>query len=250
MIKKRLLSTGKVQVIFTTTVKEASTVHLAGSFNKWNTSATPMQLQPNGCWSVLIELDIDKRYEFRYLVNESEWMDDDSPDDFTKNSSGGMNCVVITSKDAIMPDVEDPYSNTPYEVLSIADDPAVGVIAPSDTNRVIQQQKAKILKSHKREAVVVAKASGKLMGNERLKVDAFLVGIFNPTGNLAEQMDGFLNRPRSAAKTGISGNHASGIGYWLELPSSGEISIMNVEITRSTAYDDPHADLLNVEFDT
>jgi 1,4-alpha-glucan branching enzyme len=73
----------------------ADTIHLVGDFNNWETTATPLKLDDT-CWNVTLELDADRAYEYRYLVNNTDWVNDWQADRFTSSESGGDNSVVVT----------------------------------------------------------------------------------------------------------------------------------------------------------
>lgn len=72
-------------------------VHLVGDFNNWDEQATPMVHRPREkVWQVRLELDRGARYEFRYLVNDSEWLNDWHADEYVPNIHGSDNSVVRT----------------------------------------------------------------------------------------------------------------------------------------------------------
>lgn len=76
----------------------ADQVHLSGEFNDWSQSETPLQPgRHDGTWRVTLELDAGRRYQFRYLVNRTDWHNDWSADDYVPNGYGGDNSVVDTS---------------------------------------------------------------------------------------------------------------------------------------------------------
>ena len=98
MLKKRYLK-GKdvVQVTFyTAPALDAKEVCLVGDFNEWDESATPMQALKDGRFKIVLELEPERDYEFRYLVDGSEWHNDWEADKYVPNPHGSDNCVVCT----------------------------------------------------------------------------------------------------------------------------------------------------------
>ena len=70
----------------------AREVRVAGSFNDWQTQATPMVKQPGGKWTAELLLK-PGQYEYR-LVVDGQWQDDPMAARFVANPFGGLNCVV------------------------------------------------------------------------------------------------------------------------------------------------------------
>ena len=56
-------------------VKDASHVHLVGEFNHWNILATPMKKLKNGDFTATVDLGLYREYEFRYLHQVYETID-------------------------------------------------------------------------------------------------------------------------------------------------------------------------------
>lgn len=80
---------------FQITLPEAESVALVGDFNGWSDSATPMKKNKTGVWKVDLALE-EGEYQFRYLVNQSEWYnDEDVP--VVPNIFGSENSVVTVS---------------------------------------------------------------------------------------------------------------------------------------------------------
>ena len=75
---------------------DAEAVYLVGDFNNWNETATPMELLKDGRFKVIIELEPEKEYHFRYLVNGDEWHNDPEADRYDPNPFHGDNSVVTT----------------------------------------------------------------------------------------------------------------------------------------------------------
>lgn len=96
MITKMLSDYGKVRVTFSMPAAIwADTIYLVGDFNGWSSHATPLRLSDE-CWSVSLELEADQEYQYRYLVNGSEWYNDWQADRYEPNEHGGDNSVVVT----------------------------------------------------------------------------------------------------------------------------------------------------------
>lgn len=72
----------------------AGKVNLVGDFNHWNREATPMKMLKNGDFSVAVDLDKNKEYQFRYLLDGSTWINDSEADRYVPNEFQGENSVV------------------------------------------------------------------------------------------------------------------------------------------------------------
>ena len=98
MLKKQFLkSKNVVKVTFYTGAElQAETVYLVGDFNDWDEQATPMEQLKDGRFKVTLELEPEKEYQFRYLVNGTEWHNDWEADKYVPNPYSGDNSVVIT----------------------------------------------------------------------------------------------------------------------------------------------------------
>jgi hypothetical protein len=49
-----------------------------------------------GAFTVKLRLPANGRYQYRYLVNSSEWVNDDAADGYAPNEHGTSNSVVET----------------------------------------------------------------------------------------------------------------------------------------------------------
>jgi len=73
----------------------AERVNLVGSFNDWDTTATPMyRNRSDANWKVSLELEAGQRHHFRYLVDGKEWLNDWHADDHTENPYGSYDSIV------------------------------------------------------------------------------------------------------------------------------------------------------------
>jgi hypothetical protein len=82
-------------VEFRYTDPSAATVHLAGAFNEWSTTATPLSdPDRDGTWEVVIPLS-PGRYEYKFVVNGGTWVAD--PDNPVTGGDYGNSIVEIGS---------------------------------------------------------------------------------------------------------------------------------------------------------
>ena len=72
---------------------QANEVCIAGSFNDWHPSVTPMIHLDDGKW--VKELDLPPgRYEYRFVV-DGRWIDDPAANETVPNPHGGVNAVLL-----------------------------------------------------------------------------------------------------------------------------------------------------------
>ncbi len=99
-LKKQYLKSKNVCKVTFRLPKEAapnaSTVHLVGDFNDWDANACPMKKLKNGSFTVNLDLERGKEYQFRYCVDQESWENDWEADKYVPSSVGGVdNSVVI-----------------------------------------------------------------------------------------------------------------------------------------------------------
>lgn len=85
-------ASGKRTCRFEFQSNEARTVCLAGSFNDWQPSATPMVALGDGHWVKELTLP-PGRHEYR-LVVDGVWQDDPRAKETAPNPHGGVNAVI------------------------------------------------------------------------------------------------------------------------------------------------------------
>ena len=73
----------------------AQEVGIAGSFNDWHPSVTPMIRLNDGKWAKELALP-PGRYEYRFVV-DGEWVDDPSARELIPNSYGTANAVLVVA---------------------------------------------------------------------------------------------------------------------------------------------------------
>ena len=99
MVKKKPLKSKSVCQTTFELSKEAmdgaKKAYLVGDFNDWSSSATPLKAKKNGTFGVTLDLEQGKEYQFRYLVGEGRWLNDDTADKFVPSPFGEDNSVVV-----------------------------------------------------------------------------------------------------------------------------------------------------------
>ncbi len=79
-------------VTFEFDIESKDKVYLAGDFNNWDPSLTPLS-QKNGKWRTTLKLNPGE-YQFRYCTRNS-WYNDWKADKYVPNGMGANNSVVI-----------------------------------------------------------------------------------------------------------------------------------------------------------
>ncbi len=88
-------------VTFTVTpeaAQGAKKVNIAGDFNSWSSTDTPLKKEKDGSFSVTLKLDVNKEYQFRYLLDGYKWENDWKADKYIPAPySNADNSVVVTA---------------------------------------------------------------------------------------------------------------------------------------------------------
>ena len=94
MLKKQYLKSRPVcKVTFSLpTEVEAESAAIVGDFTNWQ--AAPMEQLKDGRFKVVLELNQGSEYQFRYLVNETDWVNDTEADGYVPNPYATENSVV------------------------------------------------------------------------------------------------------------------------------------------------------------
>jgi hypothetical protein len=71
----------------------ARTVHVAGDFNGWNSTRTPLEPTAGGAWTVTIPLD-PGRYEYMFVVDGEQWIADPFATEHADDGFGAQNAVL------------------------------------------------------------------------------------------------------------------------------------------------------------
>jgi len=76
--------------------RDANSVHIVGDFNSWDIYAIPLQKLRDGTFKVTLELEPNREYQFRYLINEENWENDWEADKYVPTPFGNAeNSVVV-----------------------------------------------------------------------------------------------------------------------------------------------------------
>lgn len=73
----------------------ADRICLVGDFNEWSATSHPMQRDREGQWTLEIDLEAGRAYQFRYLCDGERWMNDSQADAYVLNPYGSDNFVII-----------------------------------------------------------------------------------------------------------------------------------------------------------
>jgi len=99
----------------------ASTVHLAGEFNSWSTSADPMTKAADGSFTLTKAL-APGRYAYKFVVDGSNWKEDPAAAEFVDDGYGGKNSVIVVGEGA----AASPAQTAPAATAP----PAAGAVKP------------------------------------------------------------------------------------------------------------------------
>ena len=98
-------------------VGEATSGLLLGEFNNWDyNDGIKLKKQKDGTLKATASLEAGKRYEYRYLLNDGRWVNDQSADHYVHISGFSVeNCVIN-----IPVDVEKPLAAEKKAVVRLA----------------------------------------------------------------------------------------------------------------------------------
>lgn len=96
MLNKRYFKTvAECEVTFRVAPEGAEQVALLTAANNWE--PIPMQKLKSGEFKSRVRLPLAQRIEFRYLVDDDHWINDEAADAYVRNEHGSENSVVDTS---------------------------------------------------------------------------------------------------------------------------------------------------------
>ncbi len=99
-ISKKYLKTKRVSKVTFMLPNEiaagASKAALVGDFNGWDPKATRMRKLKTGEFKVTVDLEVGREYQYRYLLDDRKWTNDDAADRYVPSGvPDAENGVVI-----------------------------------------------------------------------------------------------------------------------------------------------------------
>ena len=100
MLKKKYLKSKPVcKVTFKlekSYVGDVDSITLVGDVNGWDETITPLKKLKNGSFTLAMDIDNGQEIQFRYLVNDEYWINDDAADKYLPSPFPGIDNSVIT----------------------------------------------------------------------------------------------------------------------------------------------------------
>ncbi|MEP6846872.1 MAG: isoamylase early set domain-containing protein [Panacibacter sp.] len=81
------------KVKFSFNLENAETIEILGLNSDWE-NAVIMSKKKDGTFTTEINLPKDSKHEFKYLVNETQWVNEPEADGETTNAFGGTNSII------------------------------------------------------------------------------------------------------------------------------------------------------------
>lgn len=99
-IKKQYLKTKPICKVTFKIEKEqsggAGKVYLVGDFNNWNEISDEMKALKDGSFTITLDLETGREYQFRYLADGKNWINEPEADKFVPSGFGDAeNAVVV-----------------------------------------------------------------------------------------------------------------------------------------------------------
>jgi len=79
--KQYVKSKGSCKVTFRLDKKQVAGAHaaaVAGDFNEWQADRTPMKPLKNGDFTVTVQLDPGREYQYRFVLDGKTWISDET----------------------------------------------------------------------------------------------------------------------------------------------------------------------------
>ena len=95
MLQKTFIkSKGAYKVKFTLKPANAKTVELLGLNSDWE-NPVPLSKKKDGSFSIEIALPKDTKHEFKYRIDQTEWLTEEDADAEAPNGLGSTNSVLV-----------------------------------------------------------------------------------------------------------------------------------------------------------
>lgn len=92
-------TTQECGVTFTIEAPDAETVYIAGDFNSWDSGADPM-IKKGDLWTITLDLK-PGTYQYKFVVNGSEWKPDPNNPNTAEDGFGGQNSVITIGEESM-----------------------------------------------------------------------------------------------------------------------------------------------------
>ncbi len=76
-------------------VANAGKVNLTGDFNNWDTQSLPMRKVKKGEFTTTIELEKDKQYQYKFIIDDQKWLHDNDADKVITNEFMTQNSLIF-----------------------------------------------------------------------------------------------------------------------------------------------------------
>jgi 1,4-alpha-glucan branching enzyme len=98
-IKKQFLKSKPVCKVGFKLSKEvasgAAKANVVGDFNNWNETSDEMSSLKDGSFSLSLDLETGRTYQFRYLLDGTTWVNDEAADAYEASGFGDAKNAVI-----------------------------------------------------------------------------------------------------------------------------------------------------------
>lgn len=94
--KKFFKSKEECEVTFEVSPEQANKVALVSDFNGWQ--PVEMKKSKEGGFRAKVRMPKNGQYQFRYLVDNEVWVNDEAADAYWPNEHGSQNSVVFTAE--------------------------------------------------------------------------------------------------------------------------------------------------------
>ena len=99
MVTKQKVNKRKIDRIQVTFLMPAingcACLYLVGKFDDWQESVYRMECADDGTWSLVLELEPGREYQYRYRTDTGCWHSDPSASGYVPNPDGSVNSVVV-----------------------------------------------------------------------------------------------------------------------------------------------------------
>jgi 1,4-alpha-glucan branching enzyme len=98
-IKKQYVKNKPVCKVTFTLLKDlansSKSAALVGDFNGWDPESNPMKRRKDGSFEATVNLETGRDYQFRYLLDNNAWENDDSADKYVRSPYGDSDNSVV-----------------------------------------------------------------------------------------------------------------------------------------------------------